>query len=212
MVEYIFNNIIPLLCIRGKPSVFQHGRGDGGKADGVVDGLPLHLHKERRQGDGQVRQHEQGEGEGIDQLLRGGGVDAMPLGDGGDAAQHQQRGQNAAQALQQGADGEPHACALHQPQYRQRDVGQQAQRGEDEGRQDGHGHIKAAPAALGRAPKQLAAVAQEHLHIALGPAQTLAAGLAEIGGLLVIEHSAFADGDLLAPEDVVHGELDVLGE
>ena len=178
----------------------------------MVDRLPLHLHKERRQRDGQVCQHEQGEGEGIDQLLRGGGVDAVPLGDGGDAAQHQQRGQNAAHTLQQGAEGEPHACALHQSQYRQRDVGQQAQGREDKGRQDGHGHIKAAPAAPGRAPEELAAVAQEHLHVALGPAQALAAGLAEIGGLFVIEHGAFADGDLLAPENVVHRELNVLGE
>ena len=176
----------------------------------MADGLPLHLHKQGRHGDGEVRQHEQGERQGVRQLFPRRGVDAPPLGGGGDAAQHQQRGEDAAHALQQRGRGEPRAVPLQQTQHRQRQIRQQAQRSQNKRRQDGHGHIEAAPAALDGALEQRAAVPLEHLHVALRPAQTLTHGLAEVGGLLVIEHRVLADDDLLAPQDVVHGELDVL--
>ena len=176
----------------------------------MVDGLPLHLHEQRRHRNGQVRQHEQGKRQRIQYLFPAGRVDASPLAGGGDAAQHQQCGQNTAHTFQQGAQSKPRAVSLRQPQHRQRQVGQQAQGGEDKGRQDGHGHVEAAPAALGGSLQQLRTVPAEHLYIALCPAQTLAHGLAEVGGLLVVQHRVLADGDLLAPQDVVHGKLNIL--
>ena len=105
---------------------------------------------------------------------------------------------------------EPYAVPLHKSQRRQRQVGQQTQSRQDKCRQDGHGHIEAAPAALGCALQQPRTVAAEHLYVAPGPAQPLAAGLPEIGGLFVIEHRVLADGDLLALQNVVDGKLDIL--
>ena len=74
----------------------------------MVDGLPLHLHEQRRHGDGQVCQHEQREGQGIGDLLPRRGVDTLPLAGHGNAAQHQQRGKDTAHALQQRPHGEPY--------------------------------------------------------------------------------------------------------
>ena len=195
------------LCTR---SILHSGGGERRQVHAVVDGLPFYLHKQRRQRDGQIRQHKQRERQSESDLFPRRRVDTPPLAGHGDAAQHQQRGQDTAHALQQGPHGEPYAVPLHKSQRRQRQVGQQTQGRQDKRRQDGHGHIEAAPAALGRALQQLRAVAAEHLYVALGPAQPLPAGLPEIGGLLVIEHRVLADGDPLAPQNVVDGKLDIL--
>ena len=57
----------------------------------VLDGLPLHLPAEQsHQGDGDVGQHEDGEGDGVEHFLGGGGVDVLPLGDGGKEAHHEE--------------------------------------------------------------------------------------------------------------------------
>ena len=52
----------------------------------------------------------------------------------------------------------------------------------------------------------------EHLQIAPGPAQPLAEGLAEGGGLLVIQHGGGAIAHLFAANHVGNGELDILGQ
>ena len=78
------------LCTR---SILHSGGGERRQVYAVVDGLPLHLHKQRRQRDGQIRQHEQGEREGEGDLLPRRGVDTLPLAGHGNAAQHQQRGE-----------------------------------------------------------------------------------------------------------------------
>ena len=176
----------------------------------MADGLPLHLHEQGGEGDGDVGEHEQGEAERVHHLLPRRRVDLSPLRNGGDGPDDQQRQVDAAQTLQQGAHGKPQSRALGKADARQRHVGKDADARQHEGGHDGHGHVEAAPAALGRALEELAAVPLEHLHIALGPAQPLAAGLAEAGGLLVVEHRVLADGNDLAIGDVVDGELDIL--
>ena len=51
------------------------GQGDG---HGVLDGLPLHALEEGGKGDGDVGEHKEGEGEGVEDLLGGGGSDVFP--------------------------------------------------------------------------------------------------------------------------------------
>ncbi len=79
----------------------QRGR-ERRQVHAVVDGLPFYLHKQRRQRDGQIRQHKQRERQSESDLFPRRRVDTPPLAGHGDAAQHQQRGQDTAHALQQG--------------------------------------------------------------------------------------------------------------
>ena len=57
---------------------------------------------------------------------------------------------------------------------------------------------------------QLSPVAGEHLQIPSGPAEPLLPGLAEAGGLLVVQYRRAAVADLLPPDHVVNAELNVL--
>lgn len=91
------------LCTR---SILHSGGGERRQVHAVVDGLPLHLHKQGCHGDGEVRQHEQRERQSESDLFPRRRVDTPPLAGHGDATQHQQRGQDTAHALQQGPHGE----------------------------------------------------------------------------------------------------------
>ena len=72
-------------------SILGGGVGKGRQVHAVVDGLPLHLHEQGGEGDGDVGEHEQGKGEHVHKLFDGRSADLVPFRDGGDAAQHQQR-------------------------------------------------------------------------------------------------------------------------
>ena len=60
------------------------------------------------------------------------------------------------------------------------------------------------------APDEPAAVLLEDLEVALGPAHPLPPGLAEEGGLLIVEDGLGGVADPDVPDHVVDGELDVL--
>src|SRR5699024_8914117 len=77
---------------------------------------------------------------------------------------------------------------------------------------DVHGHVKAGEAAVGYAAQEVLPVLAEDLEIAPRPAQALVPGLAEAGGLLVVEDGVVAVAYLEPAHDVVDGELNVLGQ
>ena len=62
------------------------------------------------------------------------------------------------------------------------------------------------------AAEQACAVALENLQIPLRPAQALPPRLAEGGGLLIVEHGVGAEGDFAPLQNLVDGELNVLGQ
>ena len=179
----------------------------------MLDGLPLHPLEEGGEGDGDVREHKEGERKYVEDLLSRGGADVLPLGEGGDGAdeEHQQIGID--QELGSGPQGDQHILPGQEAQHRRGGVGADAHNGQHDGWHDGHGHIKAGKAvALGNALEQLEAVGLEDLHVAPGPAHPLAAGLAEGGGLLVVEDGVLAVAHPLAGDDVGDGKLDILGK
>ena len=57
--------------------------------DAVLDGLPCCLLEQRHQCDGDVGEHEERECEQVFDLLRRGGADVIPLGEGGQRAEHE---------------------------------------------------------------------------------------------------------------------------
>ena len=117
--------------------------------------------------------------------------------------------QDVVQALEEGDLG-PYAAAQGGQAHHQ--VADNQRHGEQEGGHHGHAHVIAGEAALAHAFDQAEAVLAEHLEEPSGPPQPLPPGLAEGGRLLVIEHCVGAEADGPALEDVVDGELDVLGE
>ena len=66
--------------------------------------------------------------------------------------------------------------------------------------------------ALADALEQAKAILHKDLQESSGPAQPLPPGLAEGHGLLVVEDGPGAEADLLALDDLIHGELDVFRE
>ena len=65
---------------------------------------------------------------------------------------------------------------------------------------------------MGYAAQEVLPVLAEDLEIAPRPAQALVPGLAEAGGLLVVEDGVVAVAYLEPAHDVVDGELNVLGQ
>ena len=185
----------------------------------MLDGLPLHPAHQGRQGDGHICKHKQGEGDGVQQLFGGGGVDLVPLGDGGDHAVHEQSHIEAEHRV----GHELHRHSQHLPglQRRQQQTAHRADAVEQQGRQsqqhaggNGHQHVIAGePAPAGEtAAHQREHIVGVHLVKTLGPAKPLGPGLGEAGGLLVVDHSAVAVADALAADGAVNRKLDVLGE
>ena len=172
---------------------------------------PLHPLKQRAQGDGQIGQHEQGEGKGIQHLLPPLGVDLLPLGRRGHGPQEEQQAVGVGKPPQQaGQDAFP----VPDPRGQQQQVRRPAGQGQQDRRHIGHAHIIAGKAALflEDPPEELSAVAVEHLQISFGPAQALPPGLAKSHRLLVEELCLGTVPHPPAGGDVVDGELDVLRE
>ena len=179
----------------------------------MLDGLPLHALEEGGKGDGDVGEHKEGEGEGVEDLLGGGGADVFPLGSGGHGAHEEHEKIAVHQELGGRPQRDEHILPGQEAQHGSSGVGSDAHHSEDDGRHDGHGHVEAGEAvALGNTGEELEAVGAEDLHVAPCPAHPLAAGLAEGGGLLVIEDGVLAVADALTGDDIGDGELDVLGE
>ena len=147
-------------CTGGAPSEGQQllpapapqGRG----ADPVLDGLPLSLAEERREGDGNVSKHKQWEGEGVQDLLHRLGMDPPPLGNGGDGPQHKQRQIHIQQHLPHGPQGDGQVLPPDGSQHSRRHIAHDGRRRQDKGRHNGRRHIVAGEAPPGRAPCSLA--------------------------------------------------------
>ena len=57
----------------------------------MLDGLPFHLAEEGEDRNGHIGRHEQGEGQGVQDFLPGGGADSPPLGGGGEGSRQEQQ-------------------------------------------------------------------------------------------------------------------------
>ena len=177
-----------------------------------MNGLPRRVVEKRDNDDGDIGEHEHREGDGVPHLLGGGAIDIVPLGDGGDDAQHKHGKIQAQEGLQQARGQNRPVAAVEAVIDGRAQIHRDGSAGQHRRGHDVHGHIEAGEAAPEDAPEQGRAVAAEHLQIAPGPAQPLAEGLAEGGGLLVIQHGGGAIAHLFAPDDVGNGELDILGQ
>ncbi len=187
----------------------------------MVNGLPLHLLDQSGQRDGDVCKHKDGEGKHVQQLLVGGDLDLLPLADDGQRAVEQQaqveadhRGEGKASGDLQDALGD--VGGLAPAGHAQHHVEGQHHHGQQHAGSHGHEHVVAGPGLAGglaqEAPGQGSAVIGIDLIESLGPAQALIPGLAEGGGLLVVDDSLVAVADAAALQGAAHGELDVLGE
>lgn len=178
----------------------------------MLNGFPLPLAEERGQRDGEIGKHKQREREGIEHAARAARVDVAALGDGGDRADHEEREVHAQQHLSEGLQRDEDAPARPDAPDGERQIARDAHRRENERRHDGHRHVKAREVPAQDAAEQACAVALENLQIPLRPAQALPPRLAEGGGLLIVEHGVGAEGDFAPLQDLVDGELNVLGQ
>ena len=176
----------------------------------MLDGLPLRPGEEGGGADGKVGQHEEGEGEGVEDLLPGGAMDVSPLRHGGDGPQEEEGQVEAPQGLEDREAQGRKGAAAREGVDRRPQVDDGAGPRQDGGGHDVHGHVVAGEAAPEDAPDELAAVLPEDLEVALGPAHPLPPGLAEEGGLLIVENGVPGVADLHVPDHVVDGELNVL--
>ena len=178
--------------------------------DGVVDGFPFHLDKERRKADRDIGKHEDGESKDGEYLAGDGSVNLVPFGDGGDETDGKEHEVHTEQRPAQREQCRQQTGTAKDTQYRQGNAVQEADRGKDDGGHDGHGHIDAAPIAAGGAAQQAGTIPAKDLQVATRPAQPLAAGLGEIGGLLIVDDGILADGDTVTGKNIVDGKFDIL--
>ena len=178
--------------------------------DGVVDGFPFHLDKERRKADRDIGKHEDGESKDGEYLAGDGSVDLVPFGDGGDETDGKEHEVHTEQRPAQREQCGQHSGPFEDAQRRQGNAVQEADRGKDDGGHDGHGHIDAAPIAAGGAAQQAGTIPAKDLQVATRPAQPLAAGLCKIGGLFIVDDGILADGDTVTGKNIVDGKFDIL--
>lgn len=144
----------------------------------VDDGLPFDGTEHRRDTDRQIGKHEQREGEGVKHLLRGGAVDILPLGGGGNRSDDEHHEIRVKYELAEGQQEYIRSAAGKDAVYPRADVYKQAEQREHHGGSDVHCHVKAGEAVIFEyALYEAAAVAPEYLDIAPCPAHTLPPGL-----------------------------------
>lgn len=137
----------------------------------------------------------------------------MPFGDGGDKADKEQEQIPEREELSHRDEsvvehgGQVVDCAVENLYQVQND----AQRGKENGREDGHEHIEAGEVQLqNHVFSKRQAVLADNLIKSLRPAQTLIPGLLEVFRLLVVYHRVRAVADFSAAHDRVNRELNVL--
>ena len=169
----------------------------------MTDRTPLDLADERRDRNRNVGQHEEREGEGVEDLLRRRALDALPFGRHRDRAEQEQACRDAAQGQPENAAQNAHRAVCNEGRLRQArhayDDGQREHRdGEQVAGRDRHQHIVAAhalSAAARAAAQQRAGILRVDLIEALAPAQTLVPGLLELLRLLVVDDCLAAVAD-----------------
>ena len=186
----------------------------------MADRLPFGLFEQGDKRDGDVREHEEGEGEKILDLFSCGRVDVVPLREGGERSKDEHEQAVVEQAEEHARKrAYDHAAGRHIAKEGEHGNGAVEPDGDDGEKHcgsDGHEHVVARePCAffIGEyAFKKSPGIMGEHLVETFCPAEALVPGVFEGDGLFVVEHGGGAIADALAVDDGLRGELDILGE
>ena len=128
------------------------------------DRLPGHAAgKERGEGYGNIGEHEDGEGEGVHDLLPRRRVDTLPLTYGGGTAYHEQSKVGIHQHGEQGLSHYADILSGDKAIHRCYAVCKHADKGEYGRGHNVHGHVKAGEAAVRYAAQEVLAVLAKHL-------------------------------------------------
>lgn len=186
----------------------------------MADGLPLRLFHQGYQGNGNIGQHEEGEGKHVFDLLAFGGMNIVPFGECGQHAQdkHEQAVVEQAEEHRRKRTGDHGACRHIAECGKNHDNAVKANgnnREQHSGR-NGHEHVvtgKLSTFGVGENTfDQTRGIMPKHLVEAFRPAEPLVPGIPEGDGLFVVEHGGGAVGDAAAIDDSLGGEFDIFGE
>lgn len=188
--------------------------------DGMADRLPFRFLEQGSQRDGDVGEHEEGEGEQILDLLSRSRMDVVPLCKGGERAEYEHEQAVVEKAEEHaGKRTDNHAAGRHIAKQGKRYDGTVETDGDDGKKHcggNGHKHVVARESRaflIGEyALQKLPRVMGEYLVEAFRPAEALIPRVLEGNGLLVVEHGGGAVADALSVDDGLRGKLDVFGE
>ena len=178
----------------------------------MFNGFPFNLHKNRRDGNGDIGEHKKRKSESIENLFNRGGVDLFPFGNGCYRADSEKGEIHIENAFQKGKGNRQKAFAGKNRKSGSKTVNQGAENRKHHRRHYVHCHIEAGKISPENSPDKVFSVFSENLEIAFCPADSLAPGLAEKNRLFVIKNGVFTKADFFAPGYVMNGEFDIFGQ
>ena len=186
----------------------------------MLNGLPRSLLDQGNQRNRNVGDHEQREGEHVEDLLTRRCMDVVPFGKRGERTEHEHEEREVEEAEEdRGKRRGDHDARRHyagNAQHGDNRIECNGDDGQQHCRADGHQHVVACEArTLGIGENtldQLPAIPKEYLVKALCPTEALVPRITECQRLLVVEHSCWGVGNSTATNDRGSGEFDILGE